>query len=59
VAYTEARFQGKLELFDPEAPNTILLEFDGVHFTKNGSFYAFAQEEGCVNGPTSQDGLFD
>ena len=33
---------------DPAITDTILLEFDGVHFTKNGTFYAFAQEDGCV-----------
>jgi len=48
VACTEGYFQGKLELFDPAVTDTILLEFDGVHFTKNGSFYAFAQEDGYV-----------
>ncbi|KAF9779793.1 hypothetical protein BJ322DRAFT_1086479 [Thelephora terrestris] len=46
VSENIAIFQGKLELFDPAATDTVLLEFDGVHFTKNGSFYAFAQEEG-------------
>ena len=30
------------------ASDTKLLEFNGIHFTKNGSFYAFAQGEGCV-----------
>ncbi|KAF9644702.1 hypothetical protein BDM02DRAFT_3190363 [Thelephora ganbajun] len=46
VSESIAIFQGKLELFDPGVTDTMLLEFDGVHFTKNGSFYAFAQEEG-------------
>lgn len=46
--YIELRFQGKLELSDPAVTDTMLFDFDGVHFTNNGSFYAFAQEEGCV-----------
>ena len=48
MVYIEDRFQGKLELSDPAVTDTVLLEFDGVHFMKNGSFYAFAQEDGCV-----------
>jgi len=48
VFYLNGRSQGKLELSGTAASDNMLLEFDGVHFTKNGSFYAFAQEEGCV-----------
>ena len=44
--YMEVGFQGRLELFDDAASSVVLMEFDGVHFPKNGSFYAFAQEEG-------------
>jgi len=44
----EILLQGKLELSAPAVPEDRILEFDGVHFTKNGSFYAFAQEEGYV-----------
>ena len=48
VLYIEVGFQGRLELFDEAASSVVLMEFDGVHFPKNGSFYAFAQEEGYV-----------
>jgi len=41
-----AIFHGKLELFDPQVSDTLLLDFDGVHFVENGSFYAYAEEDG-------------
>jgi hypothetical protein len=54
VAYIEDHSQGRLEFFNPATADTTLLEFDGVHFTENGSFYAFAQEEGYVTRPHRQ-----
>lgn len=48
VVDIEEHSQGKLKLSGPDALGTMVLDFFGVHFMKNGSFYAFAREEGCV-----------
>jgi hypothetical protein len=55
--YIENYFQGKLELYDPAVTDTLLLELDGVHFTKNGSFYASAQEAGYVTTTRLPEGI--
>ena len=35
-------------MFDSDVSDTIILDFDGAHFVNNGSFYAFAEEDGYV-----------
>ena len=40
--------QGKIDLADPSTEDEMRLEFDGVHFLSNGSFYSVAESIGYV-----------
>ncbi|KAI0925008.1 hypothetical protein AcW1_006950 [Taiwanofungus camphoratus] len=41
-----ATIHGKVDLSDPNAPEELRLNFEGVHFLANGSVYAFAEPIG-------------
>ncbi|KAL4250477.1 hypothetical protein ABKN59_006994 [Abortiporus biennis] len=43
VSQEIAMIHGKIDFSDPDSSDEFRLDFDGVHFVKNGSIYAFAE----------------